>query len=285
MHLSVFFQQAYLLGVLFIFWWTCVSGGGSTYCRITETTYEITYENCGLVPAMSSSDDDGLCQPTDDNIPIIEPELDDFSNPCRLKKLVEDNPEIFNKLTGLVDKVGLNKEVGYVMTESTNGSFDFTYIEGEEDEHRIDFSIMGNIAGVIHTHFEGGLSVPSDGDIESFYQAYPNMENAKTFFFAIVTSQETSYLLNIKDKLKFESFGAKYLADANSGFSRFFAESYRLAVSNSNSIVDNEKNLVELLSHYDSGIALVRGDISDFNHWTRLTQNIYDGSIKEKDCK
>tara|TARA_R110001592_G_scaffold55592_2_gene169744 strand:+ start:901 stop:2085 length:1185 start_codon:yes stop_codon:yes gene_type:complete len=57
-------------------WWTCVSYGGSTYCHITETTYEITYENCGSNSAMSTSDDDGFCQPTDDNIPIIEPELD-----------------------------------------------------------------------------------------------------------------------------------------------------------------------------------------------------------------
>ncbi|MFT6216039.1 MAG: hypothetical protein ACJAS3_002440, partial [Roseivirga sp.] len=46
------------------------------YCHITETTYEITYENCGLVTAMSSSDDDGFCQPTDDNIAIILPNLD-----------------------------------------------------------------------------------------------------------------------------------------------------------------------------------------------------------------
>lgn len=55
-------------------WWTCVSSAESTHCRITETTYEITYENCGSNSAMSSSDDDGLCQPTDDSIPIIEPD-------------------------------------------------------------------------------------------------------------------------------------------------------------------------------------------------------------------
>ncbi|MFT6970714.1 MAG: hypothetical protein ACJAXX_001280 [Roseivirga sp.] len=70
-------------------WWTCVSSGGSTYCHITETTYEMSYENCGLVPAMSSSDDDGLCQPTDDNIPIILPDLfqiivDLGDHPCTL---------------------------------------------------------------------------------------------------------------------------------------------------------------------------------------------------------
>jgi len=58
-------------------WWTCVSSGGITNCRITETTYEITYENCGSSSGMSSSDDDALCQPTDDNIPIIEPDLDE----------------------------------------------------------------------------------------------------------------------------------------------------------------------------------------------------------------
>jgi hypothetical protein len=79
-------------------WWTCVSSGGSTYCHITETTYEMSYENCGLVPAMSSSDDDGLCQPTDDNIPIILPDLEIILDPTFLNTKVEC---VYNKLESM----------------------------------------------------------------------------------------------------------------------------------------------------------------------------------------
>lgn len=51
-------------------WYSCTSTG----CTYMYTDYEITYENCGLNTQLSSADDDGLCQPTDDNIPIIEPD-------------------------------------------------------------------------------------------------------------------------------------------------------------------------------------------------------------------
>jgi|GEM_PF-2534933 len=53
-------------------WYSCTSTG----CTYMYTDYEITYENCGLNTQLSSADDDGFCQPTDDNIPIIEPAID-----------------------------------------------------------------------------------------------------------------------------------------------------------------------------------------------------------------
>ena len=121
-------------------WWTCVSGGGSTYCRITETTYEITYENCGSGSAMSSSDDDGFCQPTDDNIPIIEP---DIVRLMILEDLIEQDSTLlinilcsdlekwqsvgaFKPRAGVVDKI---EQLQQNYTSFFTGDFDIQTLE------------------------------------------------------------------------------------------------------------------------------------------------------------
>jgi hypothetical protein len=100
-------------------WWTCVSSGGITNCRITETTYEITYENCGSSSGMSSSDDDALCQPKDDNIPIIEPDLELWGemmedlNPCEVAIAIQFPVEAI--------RIYKNKEIAETFTVSIFG--------------------------------------------------------------------------------------------------------------------------------------------------------------------
>ncbi|MFT6970716.1 MAG: hypothetical protein ACJAXX_001282 [Roseivirga sp.] len=117
---------------------------GSTYCRITETTYEITYENRGLVTAMPSSDDDGFCQPTDDNILIILPELyqiilDLDDHPCT-KQLFENIQALTSTgIKGLIERFAgtearaFNYKIGIDDSGNNTG-----YTEGGQTTHTGD---------------------------------------------------------------------------------------------------------------------------------------------------
>lgn len=259
---------------------TCTRSGCEDPVEIGEEQSIVT--ECGWTSENNAAGTDDPCNPETGEIPIVEP-LFDLSNPCKLKKLIEENPEIASKLLQLKGQTSLSKEVGYVMTKNPDGSFSFQYIQGEENQHEIAFTHNGNISGLMHTHFSGGLSVPSDFDIRSLYATLDHMDNPRTYLFGVVTWQQTVYLLTINSTTDFRAFGDRYLADGSAWFA-FFAEKFRLKISNDNTIAENETNLVKLLSEFNTGLSLVRGDASTMNNWTKLTENS-DGSIKEKQCR
>ena len=120
-------------------WYRCGSYNDEYfYCNYEGTLYEITYENCGTYD-MSSSDDDGFCQPTDDNIPIIEPDLIQdiqiissvknlINDPClksQVDKTIDDalNSTLVNNLKSALDLIGEDGfELKIVEESSFSGS-------------------------------------------------------------------------------------------------------------------------------------------------------------------
>ena len=61
-----------------------------------------SYENCRPISMMSSSDDDGFCQPTDDNIPIIEPDIENLQSISSVENLIDD-PCLKNQVDKTID--------------------------------------------------------------------------------------------------------------------------------------------------------------------------------------
>ena len=136
---------------------------------------------------MSSSDDDGLCQPTDDNIPIIEPDFEIILDPTFLNTKVEC---VFNKLSatsggfeGMIQKFDGEFPVAHLRfkTDATMTSNTRKAYTSPPSNYVIDITVNGNSAS------------------DASYQKRPTLLVAKTIIHEVMHAEMFRKLLSLSN--------------------------------------------------------------------------------------
>lgn len=186
------------------------------------------------------------------------------------------------KLEYLKLKTSQNFEEGFYYMNDDFGNISYNPIQGLPGAHLIDYTISETINGFMHTHFDGGYSIFSPGDLAQFYALYTGgaVRDVDTFSMQVITSQGTVYSLAIEDEAKFDVFGSLLLFSEPNA--RVFYGSFGLAETNSN--MDNEANFLNFLNFQGgSGLKLFKGDINNLNSWTPIGLN-GSGEVVNSNC-
>lgn len=150
---------------------------------------------------------------------------------------------------------------------------DFKFLEkdGVIGEHKLEYGYFYSLVGIMHSHYEGLLSVYSADDLFDLYQKMKDYRITDDFFFGLVTKSGTRYLITISDREKFIAFGDKYLSTPNKMtrlINNFYIMKYNIA--SDNTATENEKGFVKMATELKMGVAIFSGN-SDFTQWKRLT--------------
>jgi hypothetical protein len=145
------------------------------------------------------------------------------------------------------------------------------------------------IDGYIHTHPEWKNSIFSVDDLYTLYliDQKGRIKDKSTFIFALISGDNTTYILKIEDNAKwseFSNYSFKY--KSSSSLEKLFDDwntSYSLM--HGSEIASNEKRFLEFLSDMDAGLKLYRGDVTNFSTWERLLGLDNNSNIIKDDCK
>ncbi|RCU43355.1 hypothetical protein EIZ47_04045 [Chryseobacterium lacus] len=162
------------------------------------------------------------------------------------------------------------------------------HLQGDYASGQIQISLNGQIDSMLHSHYQGLLSVFSVSDIFAVASLYQNggISNVGTFTFGVVTASGTQYLLVIDNPTKFSNF-ASNLLNSNGGYDSNSVNMYQIIydkynINESNSPAMNEAAFVRFLEATNSGLKALKGT-SDFNNWQVLNKNA-NGTVTPQNC-
>ncbi|RKE52465.1 hypothetical protein [Sphingobacterium detergens] len=185
--------------------------------------------------------------------------------------------DMFNKLTDESKKIDF--EAGYFIYPSQSQTFRYVRIEGRPGEPFISFLPEGQIAGVVHCHYNNLFPSFSGSDIKAIYELYVDeyMNDYYSFFCGVVSYTGRGYLLLIEDLNKFLAFSAKNFKERE----RF--RNFELAYFNKQQAYKDsgfessyEIALSELLS--GSGLRLYKSNMP-YGQWVKLS--FENGALRE----
>ena len=160
-------------------------------------------------------------------------------------------------------------------------AYDYTPFTGTSYAPNAVYSGDTNMQGLIHSHFEGLLSIFSPSDIKDLYGLMLNSNITDNFFIGLVSDEGTSYILQIEDRSKFLAFGNLYLS-TETKFYNFERDTwqrmYNITPDNSNA--NNEKGFLKMLTNLNAGITLassnfVKNQPYNFSEWKKI---VYDNN-------
>jgi len=165
-----------------------------------------------------------------------------------------------------------NFEKGFLMEPGVNGSNIYTQVQGSPNDPQISIEIpLGEeYSGLIHSHYNGLLSVFSASDLSTMYSMFLNGNMAqpeRNFVMGLVTADSTTYLVVIEDYTKFDNFGQTFFSvpGVYNGLETIYAVTYGITPENTAS--SNEQNFAKLLKHFNSGLKLMKGNYLNFYGW------------------
>lgn len=200
--------------------------------------------------------------------PDPDPDPDpNYASPCDEANRLEDHVQFRNLLTELKGHTSGNTENSRLLTTTSPANFTSTNQEGNAGEHFMNIAIQAGteIDGILHNHFQGGLSIFSPDDIYAMCLAFTNghINNTQTFALGLITASNTQYLLLIDDLIKFQQFATAIIGNGIDAYSNAFA-AFGVLPGNSNS--QNEKNFLNYIQKLESGLKLFRGN-DTFTEW------------------
>ena len=114
------------------------------------------------------------------------------------------------------------------------------------------------------------------------------IKDVNTFIAGVVTPygspQGNQYYMVIDDPSKFANFASQFFINGvyDKSTGEFFNNIYDQRVNYKNTATENEKNLVNFLQLFDTGLQLMKGD-NEMNNWSLLTKN-NNGTIVPINC-
>lgn len=217
------------------------------------------------------------------NAPIIIPK-----DPCDLIAKL-NNDVLFNqKMKNLQTATNYNFEL--VSTAYKNptpnsvptSDFRFLDFQGSANTPSVSYPFYPQIEGIMHSHYEGLLSIYSVADLADIYNKLLNPNVTDDFFSALVTKAGTKYLILIKNRAQFIVFGDLYLADLRK--QKKLALAYKKNnITENSSKETNEKGFMKLMTDLNTGLSTYRGS-TNFNDWQKLSYSNTTNQVTTSGC-
>jgi hypothetical protein len=198
------------------------------------------------------------------------------TTPCGTLTRDGQNPQVqakFNELKALVTD---NKEHGVGISYDAAGNPIFAPVVGQPGVLGIDIAtITGTMTSFTHTHYSDtrSLSIFSPFDLQAMgaFYAGGHMENPSTFTMNVITASGTAYSLAISDISAFAAFYHKTLEDpiTLATFDDMYGRLYH--IDPSNTVAQNEKAFLQMLTQANIGLTLYKGDANNFASWQKLS--------------
>ena len=201
-------------------------------------------------------------------------------NPCQLVSVLKSDNVFKQKMVALKNAAQQwSLELLFTVYDDPNPNsqvsqiYNYNYSEFMGTVNNPSASWTGNqtMKGMIHSHYNGLLSVFSPQDLKQLYELMLNTAITNDFFFGVVTHSGSSYILQIKDRATFISFGNKYLSTENK-FRRFEIDMYnkKYNIKEGNSNTTNENGFVKMFSDLNSGINIYKATDLTFTNYDKL---------------
>jgi hypothetical protein len=194
-------------------------------------------------------------------------------DPCILAKFWKNNEAFKNKMQDLQSNTNLNYERGYLMVRNPDGTYSYSYIQGQPGVPEIAFDPQSLLSGYIHSHYTGTFSTFSAQDVKAIYDLFINNStlNLGQFTVGLVSSQGTSYLMLIENLSDFLSF-AQVNFSSETAFNDLedIYNTWYLVYRNQypqDEITARELALLKTLA--GSGLAIFKGN-STFDNWSKV---------------
>lgn len=215
--------------------------------------------------------------------------------PCEKIQAVGKDSVTKNSMKNLKTKTNDNKEHAYFLWQDNSGNIqNDIYGTGPVVEAgvRVQFNAGDKFAAFIHSHYQASqmLSTFSFDDFITLCTMIQHnaIKGVNTFIAGVVTPygspQGNQYYMVIDDPSKFANFASQFFINGvyDKSTGEFFNNIYDQRVNYKNTATENEKNLVNFLQLFDTGLQLMKGD-NEMNNWSLLTKN-NNGTIVPINC-
>lgn len=213
----------------------------------------------------------------------VPPAPTETTTPCEIINKLASDYKIKQKMTNLetaaknykfesVFPMYNDPNVQPVCCPASYQAIPSTGIVGNQYNPTVTWSGTTDVKGLLHSHYEGLLSVPSGTDLQDLYNLMKNPLITDDFFYGLVTHSGTRYMLIISDRAAFVAFGDKYLSQRKLG--DFEKDIYNkiYEISENASAVNNEIGFVKMLTQMNTGVTTFSAN-SDFTSYQKLTYN------------
>mgnify|MGYP005605670255 CR=1 FL=1 len=186
-------------------------------------------------------------------------------NPCTtIKKLKNDFT--FKAKLGVLKNATANNFEKYsvVYNDPTpnvhpgqEDAFDYVDSQGAANTSGAIYTGNADMQGVIHSHYQGLISIFSPGDLQDMYNQMVFPDITDDFFIGVVTAEGTAYILQVLDRQAFINFGNQYLSNdkkTKDFLERKYDKKYNIKTTNSKEI--NEKNFLTMMNELNMGVSL-----------------------------
>ena len=234
--------------------------------------------------------------------PIITSPIFEFEEEesCDLINKLQLDTNFKNRMFGLVYSANnYSMEITTVLTDNPDPhpTNNFTYsvpFSGDPYNPSMTYSADTNMVAVIHSHYDGLLSIFSATDLQDLYlnlKNYPAITD--NIFLAVVTASNTAYLLQIKDRTAFIAFGDKHLSndkDRKKFEKETMFEKYKISQNASNKT--NEDGFLKMMSNLNMGASIASANLTTlgtpssslFNRWDKKKWDKKTGTVKSTKC-
>lgn len=219
-----------------------------------------------------------------------------FKTPCNNIKKLQNDLEFKSKMASLINSArqwSFEKlHTIYNKTSPTStANFDYQDFQGNPQTPTANYIGNTNMQGIIHSHYEGLISIFSIGDLQDLYEKMLNNQITDNFFIAVV-SESSAHLINIHNRNDFIQFGNTYLnkQEKIDDLMRMFE---KLDIKNNNDSVTNENGFLKFLSKFNIGLNLstIEFGINTppsanlFNTWNKRRYNTNTREFETSTCE
>jgi hypothetical protein len=217
------------------------------------------------------------------NAPIIIPK-----DPCDIIAKLKNDVLFNQKMTNLQTATNYNFEL--VSTAYKNptpnsvptSNFRFLDFQGSANTPSVSYPFYPQIEGIMHSHYEGLLSIYSVTDLADIYTKLLDSNVTDDFLSALVTKSGTKYLILIKNRAQFIAFGDLYLADLRKQKKLVLAYK-KNNISENSSKETNEEGFMKLMTDLNIGLSTYRGS-TNFNDWQKLSYSNTTNQVTTSGC-
>jgi hypothetical protein len=176
---------------------------------------------------------------------------------------------------------------------SQTDNYDYEDFQGDINVPEANYSGNTSMQGIIHSHYNGKVSIFSPGDLLDLYEKMKLPAITDDFFIGLVTSEGTAYILQIQDRQAFIEFGNTYLS-TNGKFEKFmndtYFQSYGIEADTPPAIA--EKKFLKMMNELGAGISLASSNFTPnspssttlFSNWTKKQYNDLTDSVTPTNC-
>ena len=245
----------------------------------------------------------GSCNVPVYTAPVLEFEEEEVIEnniPCDMIKKLQGDTNFKARMANLIDAArNWNFERCYVMYDAatpttTTNNYTYQTFDGTINSPGSTYTGNTTMKGIIHSHYNGLISIFTAGDLEDLYlklKNYPDITD--DFFIGVVTSSNTAYLLQVPDRATFIAFGDKFLSDqakVEDFTENKIFKKYNIQPNNSNS--DNELGFLKMMTDLNMGVSLASVDFNAattsagivFDTWTKKEYNKKTKTIIPSNC-